>query len=525
MVNLRTWAVVFLIMYFVLMVGLGYVGWRRTTSQEDYATARGSYGWLVLGLAFVANLASGITFLGHPGLAYEFGFKALLLTLGYPIGAYSGVLIAGRLTKGIGDQLESQSVPDLLGDRYDSAPIRIASTLIGFALLTYVMAQMAAAGHMFDLIFGVDYRTGVLITMVFLTAYVVIGGSHADILTDGLQGAVMLFIVMIVTGATLVGLGLNGNISAINQSLDPAMRWSVATQENVPLFENWWVIVLGVFIGHFGFVTQPHIGNKFFALRNNGEMKRFLLFTSVAAVFTSLVSLGGLLGRANRIAVDNADAIVPALFVEFFPPIVAAFLGVAILSAIISTSDGVVVAISQLVANDLYRKSYVPWADKDPQSTEVDNRALWISRIVTLFTIVISTVAVLTPPKLLSVFVMIGIGGIMASYSGPYFVGLYWKKATEKAALVAMVTSFMLFQAMYVFPNIGLYDGSAWLPLSGNPFASAGVGLVVSITLTIFISFLTSPPSDDHLSRIFRTSESIADGGTPEDVTDESDGT
>lgn len=505
------------------MVGLGYVGWQRTTSQEDYATARGSYGWIILGFAFVANLASGVTFLGHPGLAYEFGFKALLLTLGYPIGAYSGVLLAGRLTKKIGDQFESQSVPDLLGDRYDSTSIRIVSTFIGFALLTYVMAQMAAAGHMFDLIFGVDYTTGVLITTVFLIAYVVIGGSHADILTDGIQGAIMLFIVAIVAGATLVGLGLDGSISAINRSLEPSMRWNVPTQESVPLFANWWIIILGVFIGHLGFVTQPHIGNKFFALRNDGQMKRFLLFTSIAAILTSLISLGGVLGRANGIAVENADAIIPALFIEFFPPIIAAFLGVAILSAIISTSDGVVVAISQLVANDLYRKSYVPWKDKDPQADEIDTKALWISRIVTLVTIIVSAVVVLTPPDLLSVFVMIGIGGIMAAYSGPYFVGLYWEKATEKAALIAMIVSFIIFQILYVIPNIGLYDGNAWPAISGNPFATAGIGFIVSVTLTIVVSFFTSPPSDDHIDHVFRTDESMADGGVPETDT-ESDG-
>lgn len=196
------------------MVGFGYIGWRRTSSQDDYATARGSFGWLLLGLAFVANLASGITFLGHPGLTYVFRFKALFLTVGYPIAAYSGVLIVGRLTKRVGDRLKSQSIPDFLGDRYDSVPVRVISALIAFGLLFYVMAQIAAAAHMFDIIFGVNYVTGIWFTTGFLAVYIVVGGSHADILTDGVQGAIMLVIVALVVVLVATGWGLDGGIDA-----------------------------------------------------------------------------------------------------------------------------------------------------------------------------------------------------------------------------------------------------------------------------------------------------------------------
>lgn len=518
MVSLQTWAVLFLAGYLLLMVGFGYLGWRRTTSQEDYATARGSYGWPLLGLAFVANLASGITFLGHPGITYAFGFKGLILTMGYPIAAYGGVLIAARLTKKVGDRFKSQSVPDFLGDRYDSSPVRVISALIGFGLLFYVMAQIAAAAHMFDIIFGVDYVTGVWLTAGFLAVYIVIGGSHADILTDGVQGAIMLVIVGLMVVLVFSGWGLDGGVGAINGALEPSMRWDVMTQADQPFFANWWVIILGVFVGHFGFVTQPHIGNKFFALRNDKQMKRFLILVSTTAVIMTLVSVGGLLGRANGIKVENVDAIIPALFVQFFPPVVAAFLGVAILSAIISTSDGVVVSLSQLLANDIYRKSYVPWKGGDPSSEGVNNIALWLSRIIALFSIVIAAVAVISPPKLLAVFVWIGIGGIIASYSGPYFVGLYWGKTTEKAAVSAMIISYMIFMMMYVFPNMGLYDGSTWYPISANPFASAAIGFSVSVALTVAISFFTSPPPEEHIDHVFRTDQTVADGGTPEAV-------
>lgn len=513
---MQIWATIFLASYLLMMVGFGYVGWKRTSSQDDYATARGAYGWPVLGLAFVANLASGITFLGHPGLTYAFGFKALILTMGYPIAAYSGVLIAGQLTKRVGDRFKSQSVPDFLGDRYDSVPIRVVSALIGFGLLFYIMSQIAAAAHMFDVIFGVEYTTGVWLTAGFLAVYIVIGGSHADILTDGVQGAIMLVIVALVAVLALTGWGLDGGIGAINQSLDPSMQWDVATQSNQPYFANWWVIILGVFVGHFAFVTQPHIGNKFFALREDRQMKQFLLMTTTTAVVMTFVSIGGLLGRAHGIEVENVDAIIPMLFVEFFPPIVAAFLGVAILSAIISTSDGVIVSISQLLANDVYRKSYAIWRGKDPTSKAVNTVALWISRLMSFLTIIVAALAVLSPPEMLAVFVWIGIGGVISSFSGPYFIGLYWERTTEKGALTGMILSYVSFMALFVFPNMGIYSGSAWYPISSNPFASAGIGFAISIILTVVVSLVTSPPPEDHINYVFRTNQAVTDGGTPE---------
>lgn len=131
--------------------------------------------------------------------------------------------------------------------------------------------------------------------------------------------------------------------------------------------------------------------------------------------------------------------------------------------------------------------------------------------------------AVLTPPDLLAVFVWIGIGGVISAYAGPYFVGLYWEKTTEKAVLIAMILSFTFFLVLYVLPSLGIFAGRAWYPLSGNPFASAGLGLIISIVLTVVGSFFTSPPPEDHIDYVFRTDSPVTDGGTPEAVAEHDD--
>ena len=115
-----TWGWRFLAFYILVILGLGYLGFRRTDTQDDYATARGGFGFLALALAYAATVASGSTFMGIPGLAYDMGFKAGYYAMIYPIGIYIGMLFVARITKKVGDRFGSQSVPDYLGDRYQS---------------------------------------------------------------------------------------------------------------------------------------------------------------------------------------------------------------------------------------------------------------------------------------------------------------------------------------------------------------------------------------------------------------------
>ena len=75
--SLETWSWLFLVVYTAGMVTFGVIGQRRVRSADDFATARGSYGPLMLGLAFAATTASGATFIGFPGLTYDLGTAAV----------------------------------------------------------------------------------------------------------------------------------------------------------------------------------------------------------------------------------------------------------------------------------------------------------------------------------------------------------------------------------------------------------------------------------------------------------------
>lgn len=474
------WGWFFLAIYVALMVYLGIVGARRTTSADSYATARGSYSGPLLGLSFMTMIASGSTFMGMPGLAYESGFKAAYYPLLYPVGAYLGVMLVARRLKLAGDRMNSVSIPDFLGDLFRSPLLRGIAALLSLFLIYYLMSQLAASGQLFETLFGIPYQWGLIIAMSMILLYMLFGGSHSDIITDAVQGFFMLIITVLVVGAFLVGYGVDGfGPGAVNAALAENMRWDVHTDPaGDATFANWWVIAL-LFLAHLGFVVLPHLGNKFFALRGTAQVRRFVITASLAGFAVSFLFLGGVLARAIGIEPAHPDAVMPALFLEMAPTWLAALLTVAILSAIISTSDGLLMSVSQIFANDLYRKTWVPWRGQDVHSPEVDRRALLIGRLGVLLAGAVAVAAVWTPPDLLAVWMWVGIGGIISSLTGPVFLGVWWRKSTAAGALCGIASGFGLYAIIHLAPQFGLYEGA--FPWNENPFASTAVGAAAGV--------------------------------------------
>lgn len=500
--SVAAWGWTFLIAYGLFMVWIGLKGMKKTVTSDDYATARGSYpGWL-LGLSYMAVVASGSTFVGIPGLAYAYGFKAGYYPMLYPLGIYLGTMFIARRMKAQGDRLASQTVPDFLGDLYRSSALRVIAALISIFLIYYLMAQLVASGRMFDVILGVPYRWGVVMAIVLVIAYMITGGAHADILTDAVQGLFMLAIAVFIIGAFLVAMDVEGGSSAVdvNAALPAEMRWNVHTDPSVATFSSWWVIVL-LFIAHLGFVSQAHLGNKFFALRGGGQTRQFVILSSITGITVGFLFLGGILGRAIGIKVESPDDIIPTMFLELLPNWGAAALTIAILSAIISTADGLLMSISQIFANDLYRKTWVRLRGGDLNSPEVDRRALIIGRVGILITGVVASAAVFNPPKLLSILLWVGIGGIISSLTGPLFVGLFWRKATAFGAIAGALGAFALYFAIHLGPQFGLYEG--FYPWNANPFASTGVASMLGVLLTIVLSPFGKPLPAEHIAALY----------------------
>ncbi|MFP6823566.1 MAG: sodium:solute symporter family protein [Pseudomonadales bacterium] len=515
--DLATWSWIFMVVYISGMLVIGVIGQRRVKHADDFATARGSYGPIFLAFAFAATTASGATFLGGPGLGYQWGFASQWGNFLYPIGVYFGVLISMRLIATTGNKFGSRSIPEFLGDRYQSEGIRVMVSIFSLVLFFYLAGQLVSGLVMFEIFLGLSPFWALLITTTVLLFYVVLGGAHADILTDGVQGFMMLILAIVVIVLVLTGSGVDGGLSGLIDRLETQNSNLVQPlNPESALTHSWWSII-AVLFAHIPLGLLPHLGNKLWALKGVGDQRTFIKLAFLFGLTLGMMGLGGLLARgllgdALLLEGANPNQALPLVFIELFPTWLAALVGVGILAAIMSTADGLVVSSSQIVANDLYRRSIAPRLKKPPSEDRLDQQVLTISRVTTVFVLVITMGMAWTLMETnIALIVWIGTGGMMAAFAGPLVVGALWRGVTRAGAYTGLASGFVTFLILHTqlldpswFGSGWLHGAVVWLHGEGpNPFSCAAMGEAVSVSLTFLVSRSTQPLPQSHLEGMF----------------------
>ena len=518
--SLIAWSWLFLVLYIGLMVYIGVYAGRKVQHADGFATARGSYGPVFLAFAFAASTASGATFLGSPALSYEWGYAANWGNFLYPMGLYFGVLICMRLVATAGNRFGNRSIPEYLGDRYGSEGIRVLVSLLSLVLFFYLAGQLVSGLVMFEIFLGLEPLWALIITGAVLLVYVALGGAHADILTDGLQGFLMLALSVLVIVLFLFGDDLYGGLGALTENLS-AQDENLVTPLNpsTPLYHSWWSIFV-IVIAHMPLGLLPHLGNKLWALKDGNDRMQFVRLAFLFGLTMAMISVGGLMARAIfGVSLyeegSTPNAALPLLFVEFFPTWLAALIGVGVLSAIMSTADGLVVSSSQIIANDLYRRTWIPFQERRGlvvDAEKLDQRVLYISRVATIIVLVLCMLlAWALLDRNIAIIVWIGNGGMMAAFAGPLVVGALWRGVTKQGAYAGLLVGFGTFAMVYMqlispdwFPAGALQNAAVWLQGEGpNPYSCAAMGEILSVVATVLVSKVTQPLPQDHIDAMF----------------------
>ena len=498
------------------MVGFGVLGNRRVRGADDYAVARAGYGPAVLALAFASTAASGATFLGLPGLTYTYGMSTLWIAFLYPLGVYLGILICQRTIGRYGNLTGARSIPEYLGERYQSEALRISAAVFSLILLFYLAGQLVAGLVMFEMMLGLSKGWALAITTAVLLGYVTLGGAHADILTDGAQGLLMVILAVVIVGLFLMGAGSGGFGSMLNSlgSQDPLLMQPL--HPGAAITASAWSFV-SLVIAHIPLGLLPHIGNKLWALRDERARTRFLVMAFTFGLILPAITLGGALARSalgdSLLAGGDsgANTALPALFLEIFPTWLAALLGVGILAAVMSTADGLVISTSQVFANDIYRRSIAPRWNSRRAAAALDRDVLAISRVVTVLVLLGSAgLAWLVMDMNVVLLVWVGIGGFTASLAGPLVLGSIWKGVTRAGALWGFWTGAILFVLIHSGALSGHWPSGTVLEAFGrwfdfyatSPYSAATLAGLAAALVTAVVSLVTRRLPPEHLARV-----------------------
>ena len=350
-----TGVLITLIAYQFLMLGIGWWASRRNVDSEDYYLGGRKLGGAIAALSASASSSSAWSLLGVSGAAFAWGLPAIWLipaTLsGFLINWYIIAPKLARQSRRNGALTLTEFLAGPPGDPARKVILRIGSGVILFSFTFYIAAQFQAAGATFSSILGFGQNGAILIGAAVVLAYVWLGGFWAASVTDSVQGILMALSALILPALALYAAGGPGVIAANLTAADTSgtMLW---TNQTTLLAGTGFVF--GLFGIGLGYPGQPHVVNRFMAIKNDKAIisGRRIAIAWALIIYTGMV----LLGWSGRILLDasgDGEQVLFILATLLLPSLLAGVMVSAILSAIMSTADSQLLVAASSVSHDL----------------------------------------------------------------------------------------------------------------------------------------------------------------------------
>ena len=421
-------------LYLVAVLGIGLVAYFSTKNFDDYILGGRSLGAFVTAMSAGASDMSGWLLMGLPGAIYLSGFSEAWIAIGLTVGAYFNWLwVAGRLRVHTEYNNNALTLPDYFYHRFGgkSVAIKLSSAfIILFFFTIYCASGVVAGARLFQSLFpDMTYMQAMWLGAGATIAYTFIGGFRAVVLTDTIQGTVMIVGTLILLGGTLYALGGVENAMHKLTEIDPALVSPYGPDEMLgfQFMASFWVLVC------FGVVGLPHTAVRCMAFKDSKALHRGMLIgTLVLSLIMFGMHLAGALGRAIIPDLKIADQVIPTLMLQVLPPIVAGIFLAAPMSAIMSTIDAQLIQSSSIFVKDLYLSA-------KPQAAKNEKKIGYISSVITLILTALLIIAALNPPDMIIWLNLFAFGGLEAAFLWVIVLGIYWDKANAYGALSSML--------------------------------------------------------------------------------------
>ena len=201
--------IVIIIGYLLITAYLGYRGYTQTKTATDYLIAGRKAHPAVMALSYGAAFISTSAIVGFGGVAANFGMGLLWLTfLNIFVGVFIAFVFLGGRTRRMGHLLDAHTFPEFLGRRFQSRFLHVFSALVIFIFMPlYAMAVIKGGAEFIAAVFHVSPEIALYIFALIVAAYVIPGGLKGVMLTDALQGIIMLVGMTILIFSTYFMLG------------------------------------------------------------------------------------------------------------------------------------------------------------------------------------------------------------------------------------------------------------------------------------------------------------------------------
>ena len=431
----------FVIMYWVVSVGIGLWAGTRVHNTKDFAIAGRHLPFYMVTATVFATWFGSETVLGIPATFLQENLHGVVAD---PFGAALCLILVGLFFAAPLYRLNLLTIGDFYKKRYGRSVEALTTIAIVISYLGWVGAQITALGLVFNVVSGgeISKLDGMLIGSSTILIYTLFGGMWAVAITDFLQ------MIVIMLGMLWIGGEVSGMVGGVGVVVNHAAQagkfdfWPTLDLKEVIGFVAAWITMM------LGSIPQQDVFQRVQSAKTEkiavwgsvlGGGLYFLfafvpMFLAYSATLIDPAMVKGLIG-------EDPQMILPRLVIDHAPLFAQVMFFGALLSAIKSCASATLLAPSVTFTENLLKPILGEMSDR---------KLLKTMRIVTLsFTILVTLYAINSKA---SIFKMVEnayqITLVMAFV--PLAFGVYWKRATNQGALLSIFLGLSTWLAILV---------------------------------------------------------------------------
>lgn len=470
---------IFAVIFFIVMLGAGYMTKSWATSADDFNLAGREVGTTVGITAVLAISFAGSNLTLIPSFSITYGFWGagawcLLFSIGFAVYA----LLPGKYLRRCG----AQTLPEWLEMRYGGA-VRIVVSIGGIVGLCGIMANnIASFSSLLAAFTGIPGWVSTALCFLVMIAFTVMSGQWAVKVTSFIQ--VIIGVIAIPLAAFLLGRLFGWDFSA---GWPNAAGWLGAGigGQSLPVFSLKYPSVLTFAVLNAFFLVWG--SNYFFltaaCMRSEKVMKRSYLAASVLQipfVYLPLILIGIMAGAVNADLFAPLGSVAPtaaySVMLLNLGAAVSCFAMVGGMCASISTASTALVASQATATRDIYLRKLKPEA--------TPGQALTAGRIIVVLLGVVCLLLTFYPggPTYLFAF--------SNAWMGPpailLLLGMCWPRITDRGALCGVLSGMGAMAVFTLLDLTGIYSIGAIMHVGV-------LGLILTLAVTILASLATEP--------------------------------
>ena len=488
-----------LIIYFAILIGIGFYCRKHATDVKGFVLGGRSVGPWLTAFAYGTSYFSAVVFVGYAGqFGWRFGIAATWAGIGNAIlGSLLAWMILGRRTRVMSQHLDSATMPQFFGQRFQSPSLKIAASAIIFVfLIPYTASLYNGLSRLFGMAFHIDYSVCIIIMAVLTGVYVIAGGYMATAINDFIQGIIMLVGIVVIVAAVI---NSKGGMAA---ALDGMARVSDPSVSDTPgIFASFFGpepmnLMFVVILTSLGTWGLPQMVQKFYAIRDEDSIKKGTFISTVFALIVAggcyfLGGFGRLFSDQIDLAAGGYDSIIPTMLENLSPALIALTV-ILVLSASMSTLSSLVIASSSTLTIDFIRDIFF--------KKMRDERQVLIIRVLIVVFIAISAILALIQYRSNITFIaqLMGIswGALAGAFLAPFLYSLYWKRTTTAACWASFLFGCILMIVDMAAP--------ALLPaFMRSPINCGSIAMLAGLVIVPVVSLLTPKPDEKLMEEVF----------------------